>query len=75
MDPFIYLFINFYFIFYNNQIFFGKKKKKKKTCSVNDTPDVWQWVLNNNDFLFFGLNSLWIKCAHNLRPALILAIS
>ncbi len=34
--------------------------------SVNEYPDVWQWVLNNRDFWFFGLNFSLTDSAHNL---------
>ena len=44
------------------------------SCSVSDTPDVWQWVRSIDDFGFCGLN--WaINSAHNRRAARSLATS
>ena len=47
----------------------------KMTCSVRDQPDVCECVLNIHDFIFLGLKCSFIWSAHNLRAALILAIS
>ena len=44
------------------------------SCSVNDHPEVCEWVRNASDFGFFGLNRLTIL-AHSIRAARILAIS
>ena len=45
------------------------------TCSVNDQPEVWQWVLSIIDLGFFGLNFSLSNVAHRRRAALNLAIS
>lgn len=45
------------------------------TCSVRDQPDVWLWARSSRDFGFLGLNFSLTSVAHNLRAALILAIS
>lgn len=64
-------------IFITNNRFFGGKKcvEKFTTCSVRDQPEVWEWVLNMQDFIFFGLKFFSIWRAHSLRAALIFAIS
>ena len=46
----------------------------KGSCSVNDHPEVWQWVLKDNDFLFSGENCLRSE-AQMILPALSFAIS
>ncbi len=46
----------------------------KGSCSVNDQPDVCEWVRKAKDFGFFGLNCLTIF-AQSKRAARILAIS
>ena len=46
----------------------------KGSCSVKLQPLVWQWVLNANDFGFFGLNSA-TNFAQSILAALNLAIS
>ena len=44
------------------------------SCSVSDTPEVWQWVRSISDWGFFGSNSLITRC-HSTRAARSLATS
>ena len=44
------------------------------SCSVSDTPQVWQWVRSISDCGFFGSNCAMTRC-HSRRAARSLATS